>query len=96
MTAKLDVAVAGGGLTGLALAAALGSAGARVAVIEAQQHRTLQAPGYDGRVTAIARGSMNFLRTIGVWDKMGDKAGPIYSIIVGESASPVRVQFDSQ
>ncbi len=92
---KVDIAAVGGGLTGMSLAAALGSTGVRVALVEAQPSATLTESGYDGRVTAIARGSMQFLRAIGVWEYLAEMASPILAIAVGETGSPVRVHYDA-
>ena len=67
MPERVDVIVLGGGLTGLALADALGSAGFEVAVIERAPLSSLTAAPFDGRVTAIARGGQRLLETSGVW-----------------------------
>ena len=52
-----DLIVLGGGLTGLALAGAVGGAGYRVLVVERAPLAQLVSAPYDGRVTAVARGS---------------------------------------
>ena len=51
-----DLIVVGGGLTGLALADAVGGAGYRVLVVERAPLAQLVSAPYDGRVTAVARG----------------------------------------
>lgn len=91
---RADVIVLGGGLTGLALACALGHAGCRVVVVERAPLASLVEPTHDGRVTAIARGSRILLATIGVWRHVGEEAQPIRDIVVGEAGSPVRVRYD--
>lgn len=63
-----DVVVVGGGMVGAALAAALGQAGFRVAVVEAEA--APPAPpreGFDPRVSAISRASQRFLDHLGAW-----------------------------
>ncbi len=92
---KGDLLVLGGGLTGLALAAAVGGAGYEVLVVEREAYgRMLTAP-YDGRVTAIARGSKLLLEALGVWPGIAPHAEPIREILVAEADSPVEVRYDS-
>ncbi len=62
----VDVVIVGGGLVGTPLAAALGSAGLSVAVIERADPAALADAGFDGRVSAIALGSAYLLRAFGV------------------------------
>jgi 2-octaprenyl-6-methoxyphenol hydroxylase len=90
----VDLAIIGGGPTGLALAAALGGAGFSVLVVERQPLARLTAPGFDGRVTAIARGSQLLLDAIGVWPALAPLAEPILDIVVGETGSPATVHYD--
>lgn len=92
--ARVEVAIAGGGLTGLALAAALGRAGCTVAVIEQVPLARLVEPEHDGRVTAVARGSQHFLASLGAWPAIAPDAEPILEILVGEAGSPLGVRYD--
>jgi 2-octaprenyl-6-methoxyphenol hydroxylase len=94
MSQRVDVAIIGGGLTGLVLAAALGKVGVDVVVVERFPLIRLTAPGFDGRVTAIARGSKLLLDAIGVWEPIEPGAEPIRDIVVGESGSPASVHYD--
>ena len=94
MTDRFDVAVLGGGLTGLTLAAALGAGGARVALLERGALEAVLAPTFDGRVTAIALGSKRLLECIGVWTAILPEAQPILDIHVAEGFSPVQVRYD--
>ncbi len=90
-----DLLVLGGGLTGLALAAAVGGAGWEVLVVERDSYgRMLDAP-YDGRVTAVARGSKLLLEALGVWPGILPHAEPIRGIEVAEGGVPVEVRYDS-
>jgi 2-octaprenyl-6-methoxyphenol hydroxylase len=91
---RVDVVVVGGGLTGLALGAALGSAEIAVLVVERQPIPRLVATTYDGRVTAIARGSKLLLEAVGVWPYLVAQAEPIRDIVVGERGSPATVHYD--
>ena len=89
-----DLIVVGGGLTGLALADAIGGAGYRVLVIERAPLAQLVSAPYDGRVTAVARGARSFLTEIGAWAAMAAAAEPIRDIVVRESFSPIQVHYD--
>ncbi len=90
-----DLLVLGGGLTGLALAAAVGGAGFEVLVVERESYARMLAAPYDGRVTAVARGSKLLLEELGVWSHILPHAEPIREILVAEADSPVEVRYDS-
>ena len=91
---RFDLIVIGGGLTGLALAGAVAGAGLRVLLIEQRALELTTAPPFDGRVTAIGRGSRYLLEGIGVWRHLADHAQPILDIEVGERHSPLAVHYD--
>lgn len=95
MTERFDLVIQGGGLTGLALAAAVGGVGARVLLVEERPLPTTTAATFDGRVTAIARGSKQALDSIGAWAGMADAAEAIREIEVGEAESPGSVRYDA-
>jgi 2-octaprenyl-6-methoxyphenol hydroxylase len=88
-----DVVVAGGGLTGLAVAAGIGQAGGRVLLVEQERIDRLVEPTFDGRVTAIALGSKRLLDRYGAWQGMASDAQPILEILVGEKNSPATVHY---
>jgi 2-octaprenyl-6-methoxyphenol hydroxylase len=92
--AAYDLAIIGGGMTGLALACAVAGAGRRVLLVEQRPLTSIIAPPFDGRVTAIAPGSRYLLEAIGVWPDLADKAEPILDIRVGERHSPLTVHYD--
>ena len=94
MAQRFDLVVLGGGLTGLALADAVGGAGFEVAVVERAPLAALTAAPYDGRVTAVAAGSRRLLETVGVWRHLDGRAQPILDIVVREGFSPVSVRYD--
>ena len=89
-----DLIVVGGGLTGLALAAAVGGAGCSVLVVERTALPRLVSIPYDGRVTAVAQGGKRFLDRIGAWNRVAESAEPILDIVVREAFSPVAVRYD--
>ena len=93
-TARYDLLVIGGGMTGLALAGAVGRAGHTVLLVERMPLAALLAEPYDGRVTAVAQGGKRFLDAIGAWPAMAADAEPILDIVVREAFSPIEVHYD--
>lgn len=91
---RFDLIVIGGGMTGLALAAAVAGVGLRVLLIEQRALESTAAPPFDGRVTAISRGSRHLLEGIGVWAQLRAEAQPILDIEVAEGDSPRTVRYD--
>jgi 2-octaprenyl-6-methoxyphenol hydroxylase len=79
-----DILIAGGGLIGASLAAALAPIGLRVAVVEAHAPESAAQPSYDDRSTAIAEGSHRILAALGVWSRLGAAATPIRGIHVSD------------
>ena len=90
-----EVIVAGGGMVGLTLAAALGGAGVTVAVVDRRPASAMLEPVFDGRVSAIAHGSRTVLDAVGVWDGLAGDAEPIREIRVSDGASPLHLHYDS-
>jgi 2-octaprenyl-6-methoxyphenol hydroxylase len=91
---QFDLIIAGGGMTGLVLACAIAGAHLPVLLIEQRALPDTTALPFDGRVTAIARGSRHLLETIGIWPHLADEAQPILDIEVGERHSPLTVHYD--
>ena len=89
-----DLVIVGGGMTGLTLACAVAGAGPRVLLVERQPLAASAAPGFDGRVTAIAQGSRRLLEALGLWSELAADAEPIRDIRVGERHSPLTVHYD--
>ncbi len=94
-----DVIIAGGGLAGSTLAAALARFGLDVALADPMPAARQAAPGFDGRSYALSVGSRNLLRAIGLWEKLEEEAQPILDIRIsdgraGEGPSPLTLHFD--
>lgn len=64
------IAVVGGGASGLIAALALAQSGCEVTLVAPE--RTA-----DARTTALMDGSVNALRALGVWDRLGPQAAPL-------------------
>ncbi|HEY3918473.1 MAG TPA: UbiH/UbiF/VisC/COQ6 family ubiquinone biosynthesis hydroxylase [Stellaceae bacterium] len=91
---RAEVAIVGGGLSGLALAIACAGAGIEVAVIDREDPAKFRSAAYDGRTTAIAYGSQQVLAGIGVWDALAPHAEPIREIRVADGDSPLFLHYN--
>jgi len=99
MEKDTDIAIVGGGLNGPLLALALSRAGFHVTVLDAVPVEVHTDPDFDGRSYALALGSQNLLRALGLWDDLADMAQPIEDIVVadgraGFGATAHHVHFD--
>lgn len=79
-----EVLVAGGGMVGLALAVALAEAGLEVMLVDRQDPARQQDDAFDGRASAIARGSQQALQVLGLWAGMAPAASPILDIRISD------------
>jgi 2-octaprenyl-6-methoxyphenol hydroxylase len=93
-TTRAELAVVGGGLTGMTLAIACASAGIEVVVIDRDDPQTMLGERFDGRTTAIAWGSQQVLQAIGLWPLVADAAEPIQEIRVADDGSPLFLHYD--
>jgi 2-octaprenyl-6-methoxyphenol hydroxylase len=98
--ARTDVLIAGAGIAGLALAAALARAlkpNFSVAVCDPALARE---PARDERVSAIAPGARQLLQALGIWEAIEGEAQPIRAMEIGDShledaVRPAFLQFDA-
>lgn len=81
---ETEMLVLGGGMVGMTLAVALAGAGVAVIVVDSAPQDSLLAAGYDGRASAIAYGSAQVFRGIGLWPYVEAEAGPIVDIRVAD------------
>lgn len=88
-----DIVIVGGGLVGASLGCALAPLieryGWRVAIIESasmavQPQENVWQPSFDARASAIAEGSAQRFRQLGVWEAMRGEATPIKRIHISE------------
>jgi 2-octaprenyl-6-methoxyphenol hydroxylase len=82
-----DIAIAGGGMVGLSLAAALAELPLKVVVIEPVAAEAHHQPSFDARTTALSGGSRRVFEGIGVWPAVASWATPIRRIHVSERGS---------
>ena len=85
--AHCDIAIAGGGMVGLSLAAALAGLPLKVVVIEPVAGEADHQPSFDARTTALSGGSRRVFEGIGVWPAVASAATPIRRIHVSERGS---------
>ena len=83
--ARYDVAVAGGGAVGAALACALADSGARVLLADPWVGATESSPAYTPRPLALSLASQRVLGSLGVWEECASGATPIESIHISEA-----------
>ena len=76
-----DVAVVGGGLTGVMMATALSHAGVEVVLVDRDGGR---APDNDERTTTINAAGARMLTALGVWDRLPTPPAPIRRIAIAE------------
>ncbi len=83
---RFDTVVLGGGLVGSALALALARHGIESALLDPLPAEVRADPEFDGRAYAVAPGSANLLRALGIWDGVGRHAEPVRRISVADRA----------
>lgn len=81
---EFDIVIAGGGMVGGSLAAALAALPLRTLVVEAFPLAAAEQPSYDDRATAVAESSRRILAGIGCWEGLADRAAPIREVHVSE------------
>lgn len=84
MRIEADIAIAGGGMVGASLAAALEPLGLRVLVIESRRPGAPGQPSFDDRCTALADVSRRIFEAVGCWKDMVAGACAITEIHVSD------------
>ncbi len=91
-----DVVIAGGGVPGLSLAARLGQAGFRVALVAAESPaQEWPEASIDLRVYAISRGSEALLRRLGAWPDIAPRACAYRDMRVWDAQGRGAIHFNS-
>lgn len=92
---RADVIILGGGLVGLALAAALDSSGLSAIVLDPADPAPRGHASFDGRTSAVSSSSMRMLQAIGVADHLAEPGCPIRRIAVADGLRPGGLNFDA-
>lgn len=92
---RTQVAIAGGGMTGLALAVALRQAGREVMVLERQDKSQLPAEP-QLRVSALNLATQRWLAELGVWSQLpAERCGTFHGMAVREKDSRALIEFSA-
>ena len=91
---RADAIIFGGGLVGLALAAAIDSSGLSAIVVDPADPDLRKDASFDGRTSAVSSSSMRMLETIGVADHLPAPGCPIRKIAVADGLDPGGLQFE--
>ena len=91
---RSDVIILGGGLVGLALAAALDASGLGVTIVDPADPDTRKDAAYDGRATALSSSSKRMFDTVGISDHFPEPGCPIRRIEVADGLAPGGLAFD--
>lgn len=88
-----DVIIVGSGLIGSATGIALAQAGLSVLLIDSTPTDKRLSTAYDGRTSAVAKGSVGVLTSIGVWNQI-EECEPILDIRVCDLNGKFHVHYD--
>ncbi|MGH8656670.1 MAG: FAD-dependent monooxygenase [Gammaproteobacteria bacterium] len=96
--ADFEIAVIGGGVVGATLAAILGAAGLRVALVESGETPSVVSAddNTDARVLALTRASEQVLRAVGAWQQIiAERSGVFREMHVWDAGGAGRIHFAS-
>src|SRR6476660_942902 len=91
---RADGIIFGGGLVGLALAAALDSSSVSAIVVDPAEPDLRTDAAFDGRTSAVSSSSMRMLETIGVAGQLPEPGCPIRTIAVADGLQPGGLHFE--
>ena len=91
---RSDVIILGGGLVGLALAAALDASGLTSIVVDPADPALRKQASFDGRTSALSSSSKRMFDTIGISDHFPAPGCPIRRIEVADGLDPGGLVFD--
>lgn len=94
---SFDIAIIGGGMVGLTVAAALEHSDMRVAIIEGQLPNEQLDPLPDTRVSALSRSSEQILRRVGAWQGIEQRRlNPYLAMEVWDQDSFAAIDFHAE
>ncbi|WP_309602256.1 FAD-dependent monooxygenase [Sphingomonas sp.] len=91
---RSDVIILGGGLVGLALAAALDSSGLSSTIIDPVDPESWKDASFDGRTSAVSSSSRRMFDAIGLAPFLLEPGCPIRSIRVADGLAPGALSFE--
>ena len=92
-----DVVIIGGGMTGLARAAALQSSGLSIAIIESNPPKGVSLEQFSPRVSALNLASSQWLEELGAWQGIAQqRVAPYDAMYVWERDSFAKIEFNTQ
>ena len=93
---RFDVIVVGGGAVGASIARAARGHSVALVAGAAPAEIPKASQGFDARVYALSPGSVEFLRSIRVWDAIApERLTPIHAMRVFGDSQDARIEFDS-
>jgi 2-octaprenyl-6-methoxyphenol hydroxylase len=94
-----DIIIAGGGAAGLCLAALLGRAGLKVALIEKRDFGGMDKAPQGGRTIALMNASLNIIKAAGAWEGCAEDSAPLECMRIIDNSAPdspdIPVDFDA-
>ena len=93
---RADVIILGGGLVGLALAAALDSGGLSAIIVDPADPDERLDTAFDGRTSAVSSSSMRMLEATGIADHFPAPGCPIRKIQVADGLEPGGLAFEPE
>jgi 2-polyprenylphenol 6-hydroxylase len=96
MMQSFDIAIIGGGMVGLTIAAALKETDLRIAIIESSEPQSVLEHVPDLRVSALSRSSEHILTHVGAWDGITQRRAAAYQgMYVWEQDSFASIEFNA-
>ncbi len=94
-----QITLIGGGQGGLTAALAFAANGLPVTVLNAGDYNEIDFNAFDGRAFSLAPTSVALMKSLGVWDRLAEKAQPMNDILVtdgrlSDGAAPLYLHFE--